>query len=128
MKYKFKGRVEKGKLKLSEPHFFNKTLLTYEGKDINIIIQRYKVIRSTDQNRLYWWYLTFIGNELGYEAEELHGTFKAMFLVDRSGKLPIVQSTTRLSTMEFSEYIERIIRAMAKLNIVLPEPNSVAIN
>ena len=121
----FAGKIENGKLELDDLAGFKKYLLGFGNKKIQIIVRKYKTSRTLPQNRLYWAYLTIIGQELGYETEELHSTFKAMFLTDRSKKLPIVRSTTGLTTTGFSNYIEKIAREVAEMGIVLPEPEKI---
>ncbi len=125
MKFLFSGKVKDGKLKLDNILSFRKYLINLEDKKVQIAIRKYKTSRTLSQNRLYWAYLTIIGQELGYETEELHSTFKAMFLTDRSKKFPIVRSTTGLTTTGFSNYIEKIAREVAEMGIVLPEPEKI---
>lgn len=125
MDIKFSGKIEKGKIKLEDRDGFQKHLMNLDGKKVQVIVRKYKTSRSNEQNKLYWFYLTFIGQELGYENEELHSTFKAMFLTDRSGKIPIVRSTTSLTTTGFTNYIEKITRKVAEMGIVLPDSEKV---
>jgi hypothetical protein len=62
----------------------------------------------------------------GYEPEEMHEALKDKFLsvgLDDHG-LKIVRSTTKLSTTEMEEYLEKIKRwAAAELNCYIPDPN-----
>lgn len=77
--------------------------------------------RSSQANRLYWLYMDFIADQLGYDsAEDIHSAFKDLFLTDRSGILPLVRSTTSLDTKEFADYISKIIRKCAEMGIILP--------
>ena len=117
----FAGRVEKGKLQIRNVKAFTDWLSCLKG-DVQIIVKKKRKDRTLLQNAYYWVCMTIIANELGYLPEEIHATFKAMFLVDRSGKMPVVRSTTRLNTVEFSEYFERIALQAAELGIVLPDP------
>lgn len=117
----FAGRVEKGKLQIRNVKAFTDWLGCLKG-DVQIIVKKKRKDRTLLQNAYYWVCITIIANELGYLPEEIHATFKAMFLVDRSGKMPVVRSTTRLNTVEFSEYFERIALQAAELGIVLPDP------
>lgn len=122
----FYGLVEKGELKVENKPRFQKYLLSLSRPNkptkIEIIIKRYRKKRSVQQNRYYWLCLNFIGNEIGEDAEELHNTFKAMFLTDRTGKIPIVRSTTKLNTVQFTEYMDKIARKIAEIDITLPNP------
>jgi len=120
-----RGKVSGGKLKLDNPLGYLVELSKLEGQRIELTIRKERHVRSLSQNRLYWLFLNFIGQELGYEPEELHSTFKAMFLTDRSGKLPIVRSTTRLTTKEFTDYLDSITRKVAEIGIVLPSADGI---
>lgn len=46
-----------------------------------LIIRPYKVNRSVEQNNLYWKWMTEIGNEAGWEKEEVDSDYKGRFLV-----------------------------------------------
>lgn len=119
---KFKGKVIDSNIVADKTEDFKKYLDKYEGKEISIIVKRYSANRSTPQNNLYWLWLTHIGNEIGEDPEVLHVTFKAMFLVDRTKKMPIVRSTTSLSKNEMSEYMDKVQRRVGVIGITLPDP------
>ena len=121
----FRGKIEKGRVVFDDPVGFKRHIDGLEGKYIQAIVRKYKTSRTNPQNKLYWFYLTFIAHELGYETEELHATFKAMFLTDRSSKFPIVKSTTSLTTTGFTNYIDKIVRKMAEMDIILPDPKEI---
>ena len=121
------GKVKDGKLKLDAPQSYLVELSRLEGQRIELTIRKERHTRSLSQNSLYWLFLTFIGQELGYEAEELHSTFKAMFLTDHSKEFPIVRSTAKLSTVEFTDYLDKITRKVAEMGVVLPDPKRVAL-
>lgn len=92
-----------------------------------IKISEYVDTRSIDQNRYYWKLLEIIGNEIGYEPEEMHEVYKFKFLrktfEDKNGNLVKgVMSTTKLNIEEFKEYIEKIKRHVRlSLQITIPE-------
>lgn len=118
----FEGRIEEGKLKIKNAQLFRIHLGTLEGKEISIKVSRKRKVRSIKQNAYYWVVLTFIGNELGYEADDLHITFKNMFLIDHSKSLPVPKSTTKLNSLEFTEYLDKIIRKVGEMGITVPSP------
>jgi len=124
MKIVFRGTVEHGALKIYNPDFIS-FLRQFEGKVLFLTIQPEKRPRSLPQNRLYWEWLGIIGNTLGYTREEMHDTFKAMFLTDHGARLPVVRSTTGLTTKEFSEYMGKVDRQAAELGISLPTPEEI---
>ena len=119
---KFKGRVGNGKLFLEKTKAYEYLINSLEGKTIELTIKKFRKKRTNQQNRYYWVCINFIASEIGEDPEELHQTFKAMFLVDKSGKIPIVKSTSRLTTVEFTEYIEKIAKRVALIGIILPNP------
>lgn len=120
---KFNANVQNGRLNFTNIDNFKHHIQKYEGKDVIVIVKKAIKGRSTKQNNLYWLWLTCIGNELGYDIEDLHCTFKSMYLVDRKKDFPVVKSTTSLSTAEFMDYMEKIARKMSELNINLPSPD-----
>lgn len=120
---KFNATVKDGQLEYSRSEMVRTYLMKFEGKEIVVTFKKATKGRSTRQNSYYWVICTHIGNEIGEEPENVHQTLKAMFLVDRSKKFPVVRSTTSLSTVEFMEYMEKIARKMDEFNIKLPQPD-----
>jgi len=118
----FYGTVKNGVLKLFRKDIYEMYLGTLENKDITLELKKRSRKRTNKANRYYWAILTLIGKDLGYYPEEIHNSFKALFLTDRTKKIPIVKSTTRLSTEEFTEYIERISQKMAEIGIIIQTP------
>jgi len=95
-------------------------------KPWSVDIKPYKKNRSLSQNKLYWKWITCIGDSIGYERDELHAIMADKFLPDEiveyGGKqIKKDKSTSRLNTKEFTEYLEKIDRfAASELGIVLP--------
>ncbi len=98
-------------------------------KPWSVDIKPYKKNRSLSQNKMYWLWITCIGDSIGYERDELHAIMADKFLPDEiveyGGKqIKKDKSTSRLNTKEFTEYLEKIDRfAAAELGIVLPSPD-----
>ena len=92
-----------------------------DGK-FNIEIKRFRRNRSLQQNALYWSWLTIISIDTGYDKEELHTTFRSMFLTDRRQKLPLIRSTTALNKIQFGQYLNKVERVASELGIELPHP------
>jgi len=84
--------------------------------------------RTLSQNALYWQWLTIIGNELGYEKNELHEVFLDMFAPvmtfrDINGKpKQRKMRSSEMSTKEMSEYMNHIDQFAAEQSIILPQP------
>ena len=81
--------------------------------------------RSTAQNALWWRYMTILGAELGYTAEEMHDACKLKLLgrEDLGTGLTIIGSTKGLDTQGFTNLIDALRRwSLESLNIYLPSP------
>lgn len=98
------------------------------GAPMMVEIKPYKRGRSTAQNRYYFGVvLKILGDYTGETPEDLHDYFKFRLL---SGKekiicgemIPGTASTARLTTAEFSEYVDKIRAAAAQMGCVIPDP------
>ena len=117
----FLGKIKGGKLGIKNIKEFNNFIASFkEEEKLEIRIRKFRKKRTLPQNNLYWLWLEIIGENLGYEPEELHSSFKAMFLTDHTAKLPLVRSTTALTKNEFILYLDKIERKMAEMDIILP--------
>lgn len=128
-KLEYNGYVRGGQMFIRNRKDFEKEVKRFEGKDVEIVVQKKRMVRSIQQNRLWWLYVTIIAESLGYEKDEMHDILKFKFLkrerlIEKTGEIiPYLESTTRLSRSEFSEVVESVIRWAAEMDIVLPEPN-----
>lgn len=111
-----------------------KALGFLRGKRIDITIAERKRKRSNSQNAFYWGpFLDVLtaairdeGND--YTKDEIHEYLKARFLPKRflvlKGKPEQTSgSTSRLTTLEFETYLERVRAWAAEMGWVLPLPN-----
>lgn len=120
---KFFGIIENEKLRLTKPDNYKEYIKKLKSGRVEIDIRKVRSIRSLNQNNLYWLWLGIIGDDTGYYPEELHATFRSMFLTDKRGKIPIVRSTTQLNKIQFGQYLDQIERLVAtEFGIVLPQP------
>ena len=128
-KLEYNGYVRGGVLFIRNRKDFENGVKRFEGKEVDIVVQKKRMVRSIQQNRLWWLYVTIIAESLGYEKDEMHDVLKFKFLkrervIEKTGEIiPYLESTTRLSRSEFSEVVESVIRWAAEMNIILPEPN-----
>jgi len=109
----FLGRIEHGKLILDSPDRFRVHLSRYEGQPVEVVVRKKKSQRSLQQNSYYWGVVIEILRTYfeGYTADELHQALKYKFLrTHEDSDLPAAKSTTKLSTKEFGEYIDSIVR------------------
>ena len=126
--YTFPGEVKQGNLVLDNRSRFQNFVKSFEGKKIEIILRKRKKQRSDQQNRYYWGVvIDILGKTFGYEPEEMHNALRFKFLQIDSAIQPgliSAQSTTKLSTVEFMDYIAKIQRwAAQEFQIYLPDPN-----
>lgn len=87
-------------------------LLNQQKKPL-ITIEENRDLRTNQQNERLWGYLyTSIGNHLGYTPDEMHALMKFKFLrteqVINSEVIETIKSTKRLSVKEMSDYQEKI--------------------
>lgn len=97
-----------------------------KGYDVTIV--KHKAKRSDDQNALYWVWVTLVAKETGNDSETIHKTLARKFLgfdtYEVLGeKIAKVRSTTKLSTEEFTNYLNQVEAFVTtELDIILPHP------
>ena len=114
-----------------------------QGRKWRVVISENKPDRSAAQNRLYWVFVTIIGQALGYSKDEMHEEFKLRHLVpimlrddehfnallervkqaaDGGVMRSFVHllSTTHLSLAQFAEYLRDIELFAISMSITLP--------
>ncbi len=71
--------------------------------------------------------MEFIGEELGYHREEMHDAFKNLFLnrYNEKLKMNMPRSTTSLTSLEFTQYMDKVKMKAAELDIIVPEPTQI---
>jgi hypothetical protein len=109
---KFHALVKNGKLEIKNHSAFAEFLQTLDGECV-FEIEKFRKDRTSQQNRLYWFYLGLVSESSGDSATELHETFKRLFLPPRwlktkYGEMKVPASTTKLNKIEFGEYLDRI--------------------
>lgn len=130
------GKVdESGKAKIYHRKEMEDWFAKNAGKDFTIKLERKKKSRSSMQNAYYWGVvlptvrdrLAELGNE--FSLQDTHEALKAKFnLVEIKNNDEVsdefVQSTSKLSTTEFMDYIDKVQRwANQFLGIIIPQPN-----
>jgi hypothetical protein len=121
----FPGKVENGKLMLDNRQAFGAMVGRLEGKRVVVQIGKQVNKRSLPQNSFYFGIvLKTLGDHVGYTTDEMHDLMKFKFLcVDPDATLKKWKSTTKLSTIEFNEYLEKISQFAAELGCYIPDPN-----
>lgn len=129
---KLLAKVEGYNLTFLDEKALQNHLKQFKGCIVEVCISKKKNKRTLDQNNYYWSLCEIVGNELGYDSEEVHEIFKQRFLkkekeimvADHKIKLEKTISTTKLSTIQFMQYINKIKQFCAiELSIYLPEAN-----
>lgn len=71
----YRAKIENGKYLGVKPDFTK-----FEGKEIVLTVNEYKLNRNLEQNKLHWKRLKIISLESGYTDKELHEYFKYIFI------------------------------------------------
>lgn len=98
------------------------------GKRMQVEIKPYRKNRSQAQNRTMWAWINTLADHTGYSPDELHEMFKQRFLGFHHKEIMgetvlIAKSTTKLSTHEFAEYMNKIEAVAAQMGVQLPIPD-----
>lgn len=121
---RFLAKVEKGVLEFWQPKVFKDYIASLKG-EIDIIVEKHADIRTKQQNKFYWLYLSIIEQETGEEANLLHEYFKRVhlpprFVVIRGKERKLPATTTKLKRAEMSTYLEKIC---AETGVPIPPSN-----
>lgn len=101
---------------MKSPLYFQDQLRKFKnGEEVSLVIHNKKLKRTEQQNRYYWGvYLPLISQETRErDLNRLHELFKGKFLTEKivevlGEKVRLKKSTTKLSTLDFCEYILNI--------------------
>ena len=95
-------------------------LLMQDGKRE---VKKYVRKRTLDQNAyLRSWVYWTIAESSWEDIDYLHEVCRQMFLMDRTKKIHVPKSTTKLSTVEFNKYVEDISNRISEYWIEIPTP------
>ena len=96
------GEIVEGQIKLDNEKEWDEIYKKYSGQSVEISVRFLGKRRNSKQNRFYWKVVVNgLASHFGYTSDEMHKALKLKF---------DVPSTSKLSVMEFNEYIENIIR------------------
>lgn len=122
------SNVKDGKLQQNVRQQIAAELKQFEGKRVEIKIQKLKSTRSIQQNRFWWLLMIILSSEVGYTKEEMHEICKLKFLkkekITEFGEvLEYAGSTAKLSKSEFADLIADLQRWSSEtFNVYLPDP------
>lgn len=127
---------ERGNLVLTRPYDFRLYLKRLQEKPVEVVVRRRRSKRSLEQNAWTWGVAyPILGETLGYdrdELDELHYALVAKWggthLDEKLGVQVANKRSSQLSTAEFSDYMEWLVRFAAKeFGCVIPLPNEAGI-
>jgi hypothetical protein len=127
------AEIRKGKLRVKDAGKFSERLGRFRDGPVLLTVERKYATRSTAQNALYWACVVgLVAEHTGYTPDEIHDIYKAKFIpkamaiADGNGEIVgevvLGGSTTRMDTVQFSEFCERIREWAATLGVVIPDP------
>lgn len=130
-----RGRLEGGEVRVSRSAMAE-ALRGRGDQEIEVHVYALKAARSKRQNALYWGvYVPALVEYTGFDGAEVHEILKARFL-SRSVEIIapdgavieacIAPSTTRLTTVQFGEFLERVRAFAAELGVYIPDPGEEA--
>jgi len=128
MKRRWRVAYSNGMIAPTDPVGFWQTVEKL-GPDLAITIDRWRPNTSTRQYAYYYGIvLPMISDHTGHSTEELDLILKHKFLYEwtelGSELVRKVISKTRVTTEQFSTYLEEVIRwAATELNVVIPDPS-----
>lgn len=119
----FRAQIKTGIIIFDRPKEAYGYLQTLEGKYVEVVVRKERSERSNNQNNYYWGVvLQLLSDHTGYTTDEMHEICKHQFLIVH-GKFDYVKSTTKLNTVEFEEYLDKIKNWAAVLGVNIPNPN-----
>jgi hypothetical protein len=126
-----------GRIRYDEPELVAAELRRLAGKRVHVKVTRERLTRSIEQNRLLWsihgeavadsadWVVLATGQPVFENRDAVHGFAKANLLLKPTmtnrGEVNLLGSTTKLSTAEFSKYIELLCAKLAQYGVKIPE-------
>jgi hypothetical protein len=119
------GKIKNLKIDFLDEERFVEDLVKLEGKDIVFTLKENKDFRTNQQNKLWWKYMQIMGNELGYDKDEMHDICKLKFLkrerYEDGIRVEYLKSTAQLTKQEFKKLVDEVIIWAAKtFSINLP--------
>jgi hypothetical protein len=115
----FRGTIQNGEFWPESPVAYSDHLRALEGKDVEVVVRQKSDVRSLSQNAYYWKIVVpLIAEHCGYTPLEAHTEMKRRFLVGRN-------TTTGMTSREFSDYLDRCVQLGAELGVHIPDPERI---
>ena len=133
-KLEYNGYVSGGQMFIRNRKDFEKEVKRFEGKDVEIVVQKKRSRRSQMQTRDYWGVCVSMVRdrfiELGNDCtkDDVHCFLKSQYLFTETliddEVIRIPKGTSALSKSDFSEFISKIQKfASETLDIYIPDAN-----
>jgi hypothetical protein len=129
-----------GRLRFDPPEIAAAELSRLAGKKVTVIVKRAVNTRSIAQNRLLWASygeavaegVDFVELETGQPVfqsrDDVHGFAKLALLrrpvMTNRGEIDLLGTTTKLTTAEFSKYMDLLVAKLAKYGVYVPPPGT----
>lgn len=98
--------------------------LECKNPELKYKIKQYRATRSNQANRYLHACFSFLGDELGYETEEMKSIIKYKFLSVERPHGTVVKNTRDLDTKELANFINQFRRwASVEIGIYVPSPD-----
>jgi len=125
---KFTASIEEGKLVLLHRDEFIKYLKGFEGKRVQIEVDKFREVRSLEQNRRYFGALVrTMADEAGYTVAQMHSVLKADFKTEwvkhpvTKRMIEIVPSSTVDNKEEFNRRMAHAEQMANEMGIVISD-------
>ncbi len=124
----FTGTVQNARLTLNQREIFDKYLHTLSG-DVQVIVRKPRKPRSLAENGYYHGcVLKIISECTGHTPKEIHEFLGREFLTVMGAKIPVVRSTSDLSTIEMEDFLTKARMWASEFHgCYVPLPNEVNI-
>lgn len=123
-KIQLPGKIANGSFIPQSQRNMDNAMQILEGQNVVVTIEKPSKQRTNPQNAYLWGVpYKMIADETGDDVDSVHHAMTEMFLTEPGNVVKKVKSTTKLSTVEFNEYVEKIIRWAAQfLGLYVPLP------
>jgi hypothetical protein len=129
----FKGIISNSRVQAYEVKRLQNFCAGLEGEEVQVTIEKFRRIRSDEQNRYYWGVVIKIAcRETGWTKSEMHDYLKYTLLtetlvLEKEGKMYEVKSydtTTNKKTTEFENYLRSCREHLSvEFGIYIPLPH-----
>lgn len=124
----FQGEIKDNKITITKAkRMWREWIRSLSGQKIEIIVRKWRSLRSRRQNSLMWAWLNILEQETGQSKDDLHDYFNNRYLkrtiVIKGKEYIVVRSSTSLRTDEFTEYLGKIrVKSATFFSVNLPDP------